>query len=98
MDKRPLYALPVVSLLVWSGATWAQNAPATPPTTPATTSEDPNEIVCRPGEPAIGSRLPGPRVCHTRKEWKDIQFQSQQQLWQMQKNRSCNQVGNGCGG
>ncbi|HUJ03774.1 MAG TPA: hypothetical protein VLW75_09070 [Rhizomicrobium sp.] len=45
---------------------------------------DPNEIICRAGEPTTGSLLPGPRVCHTRKEWDDMQRQTQDGVSQMQ--------------
>jgi hypothetical protein len=45
---------------------------------------DPNEIVCRAGQPVTGSLLPGPRVCHTRQEWDDMQRQTQDGVSQMQ--------------
>lgn len=61
-------------------ATAAQAAPA----------EDPNEIVCKAGEPVLGTRIPGSRICHTRKQWAQIQFDSQQALQQQQMQRSFN--------
>jgi hypothetical protein len=78
-------------------------APATAPTAaPATTAqpaatttaatvapgEDPDERICRSGEPILGSRFPGPRVCHTRKEWAQIQQDSQNALYHQQMERS----------
>ncbi|MGQ0740899.1 MAG: hypothetical protein ACT4OG_01200 [Alphaproteobacteria bacterium] len=34
-------------------------------------NDDPNRIVCKAGKPP-GSRLPGPRECHTKAEWDEI--------------------------
>lgn len=45
---------------------------------------DPNEIVCRSGQPVTGSHLPGPRECHTRKEWDDMQRHTQDGVSQME--------------
>ena len=56
---------------------------------------DPNEVICRAGEPIIGSRFPGPRMCHTRKEWDQIKRDSQEALFHQQMQRSCN-AGTNC--
>lgn len=48
------------------------------------TQPDPNEIVCRAGTPVTGSHLPGPRECHTRKQWDDMQRHTQDGVSQMQ--------------
>jgi hypothetical protein len=52
-------------------------------------------MVCRAGEPIVGSRFPGPRVCHTRKEWDQIKRDSQEALFHQQMERSCN-AGTNC--
>ena len=58
--------------------------PALAQTAPQTTQDDPNEIICRSGEPVTGSHLPGPRECHTRKEWNDMQRQTQDAISHVQ--------------
>lgn len=37
-----------------------------------TSAGDPEDIICESGKPLVGSRLPGPRICHTRKVWEQI--------------------------
>jgi hypothetical protein len=56
----------------------------------AAAKSDLDKVVCRAGEPITGSRLPGPRVCHTQREWNDIRQQSQAAVTriQMQSKRS----------
>lgn len=49
-------------------------------------ANDPNQIVCRQGEPQVGTRIPGPRVCHTQREWDDLRQQSQDALTHNQIN------------
>ena len=89
MKSTHLYALSIAGFLLSATVTLAQDAtaPATSPAATASTApaDDPNEIICRRGEPVVGTRLPGPRICHTRKEWKDIQYQTQQNIQQMQQ-------------
>jgi hypothetical protein len=41
---------------------------------------DLDKIVCRAGEPVTGTRLGGPRVCHTQREWDQIQRDAQDSL------------------
>jgi hypothetical protein len=67
-------------------------APATNPAVvpQAAPADDPNEVICRPGEPQLGSRFPGPRQCHTRREWDQIKRDSQEALFHQQMQRSCN--------
>jgi len=82
-----------------STAPTAPTAPVTPPpAAPATTTqaaiqpgppplppgEDPNEIICKVGDPVVGTRLPSSRKCLTRKEWADLQYQSSKAVYQMQ--------------
>jgi hypothetical protein len=41
---------------------------------------DPNEMVCKQTESITGTRFPGPRVCHKRMEWEQIQRNSNEGL------------------
>jgi hypothetical protein len=58
-----------------------------------------DQIVCKAGKAPLGSRLPGPRECHTQREWNEIQQQSQDQLnhTQLQSTHGC-LASIGCGG
>jgi hypothetical protein len=56
-------------------------------TSPATTDDPKSRIVCKEVQ-VTGSLLPGPRICHTRAEWEDIQRQSQGTLRDVQDNGS----------
>lgn len=58
-------------------------------TTAATASSNLDRVVCREGPAPTGSRLGGGRVCHTQRQWNDIQQQSQDQLSRQQINRGC---------
>jgi hypothetical protein len=92
--KTGLYALLIGGVLFSSGALAQQTT--TPATTPdaapqtAAPTEDPNEIVCHAGEPILGSRFPSQRVCHTRREWHQLQQDSQTALYHAQMERSAN--------
>ena len=55
---------------------------------PAAPADDPNEVVCHAGQPIVGSRFPTGRVCHTRREWDQIQKDSQAELFRQQMERS----------
>ena len=44
-------------------------------TAPATDPGD--QVVCHAGQAPIGTRIPGPRVCRTQKEWDNIRQQDQ---------------------
>ncbi|HEY5238171.1 MAG TPA: hypothetical protein VIJ62_07305 [Rhizomicrobium sp.] len=57
----------------------------TPATAPAS-GNDPDQIVCRKGEPITGTRLPGRTVCHTQRDWDQIERDSQGVTTQMQTN------------
>ena len=83
--------------IVMSSASAQEPAPAVAPaTTPAAApADDANAIVCHAGEPILGSRFPGPRVCHTRREWEQIKRDAQEVLIRQQMNRSCNAGTNG---
>lgn len=69
------------SLVIPASADPAQTAGSDQSVSPsAQTQEDPNEIVCRPGHAVTGTRIPGPRECHTRRDWDQMRKDSQQQL------------------
>jgi hypothetical protein len=82
--------LPTIALLGASVFTVAYGEDTTPssgaPSLSSTsgTPDDPNEIVCRRGEPVTGSRFPAKSVCHTRQQWKDMQQQSRDELTRVQ--------------
>lgn len=90
-----------MAALVMSPAFAQTTAPAQTPgaapqaTTAPAPADDPNEVICRAGEPVIGSRFPGPRQCRTRKEWDRIKQESQEALFHQQMQRSCN-AGTNC--
>jgi hypothetical protein len=98
MMNKGIFAVALGGMLISSAAFAQTAAPATPAaTTPAATTpapqdaapaDDPNEVICHAGEPIVGSRFPGPRTCHTRKEWAQIQQDSQRALYQQQMERS----------
>ena len=106
MQKFKVFVILVGGALL-SAPAWAQqttpDSPAAPEATqpatatvaaqPAAPAEDPNEVICRNGEPILGSRFPGPRICHTRKEWAQIQQDSQNTLVHQQMERSSNGPG-----
>ncbi|MBN9567138.1 MAG: hypothetical protein J0H79_05985 [Alphaproteobacteria bacterium] len=85
--RRSLLTLAFSSMLLMPVvAMAADDAPQPAPTS----TSDLDKVVCRAGEPITGSRLPGPRVCHTQREWNDIRQQSQAAVTriQMQSKRS----------
>lgn len=92
MKNRVFLAAALGGLLMSTAATFAQQTtqPAAPAaqTLPQQETEDPNEVICKAGEPIVGSRFPGPRTCHTRREWHQIQQDSQNALFQQQMERS----------
>jgi hypothetical protein len=86
--KSTLFVMCFGGLLMSSASALAQNAPApAAPATQAAPADDPNEIICH-AEPILGSRFPGPRTCHTRKEWDQIRKDSQDALFHQQMERS----------
>lgn len=100
--KAEFFAVLVGGLLMSSASVLAQSASAPAPgasasapapgaasiTLPAAPQDDPNETICKSGEPIIGSRFAGPRTCHTRKEWAQIQKDSQDALFHQQMERA----------
>jgi len=97
VQKVSLFAALVGGLLMCSTPLLAQSTTTTAPAVvPAATApaaqpapqDDPNEMICKSGEPILGSRFPGPRVCRTRKEWDQIRRDSQDALYHQQMNRA----------
>lgn len=98
------YIAAAFGALMITSAVAQQAAPAaTPDAAPQATqqqgapADDPNEMICRAGEPIVGSRFPGPRTCHTRREWDQIKRDSQEALFHQQMNRACSSTGSGPG-
>ena len=95
MQRVTVFASVVGALMMSSASVFAQdaapaNTAAAAPATQAAPQDDPNEVICHSGEPILGSRFPGPRTCHTRKEWAQIQRDSQDALYHQQMERSAN--------
>jgi hypothetical protein len=90
MNKAIVVAAAVGAMMMSSAIAFAQQAtpPAVQPQAQAP-ADDPNEMICRAGEPVTGSRFPGPRQCHTRKEWDQIRRDSQEALFHQQMMRAC---------
>jgi hypothetical protein len=88
VQKLVFVAMVLGGAMAASGA-WAQaTTPTATPVVQAAPAEDPNEIVCKSGEPTVGTRLPSQRQCHTRKQWAQIQEDSQRELHAQQMERS----------
>ncbi|MGD0866647.1 MAG: hypothetical protein ABSA49_13930 [Rhizomicrobium sp.] len=60
-------------------------APAAPAATADTSSSDADRISCRTGAAPTGSRIGTTRVCHTQREWDDIQRQNQLEIMKAQQ-------------
>jgi Spy/CpxP family protein refolding chaperone len=93
MQKFTVFAAMIGAAMMISSAYAQDAAPAAAPAPaaqPAAPAEDPNEIICHAGEPIVGSRFPGPRICHTRKQWDQIKQDSQEALFHQQMERSAN--------
>jgi len=89
MKKTPWLAVTAAGLFMCSAVAMAQqapsnSAPAASQAAAAAPADDPDEIVCHAGVAPTGTRLAGPRVCHTRREWDDIRKQSQDSVMLMQ--------------
>ncbi|HEX4534018.1 MAG TPA: hypothetical protein VH000_07290 [Rhizomicrobium sp.] len=69
-------------------ATPAPAATSTPES--ASVQADLDKVVCRQNQVATGSRLGATRVCHTQRQWAEIQHNSQDQLSRNQINRGIN--------
>ncbi|HEY8696886.1 MAG TPA: hypothetical protein VIM02_04655 [Rhizomicrobium sp.] len=74
-----VFGLIVVSSLLASNLAWAQEA-NTSAAPQMVSRDDPDHVICRSGEKPTGSMLPGPRICHTQKEWESIRAQAQRAL------------------
>jgi hypothetical protein len=93
MSKVSLFAVSVAGLLMSGSLAFADPAQSMPAAPAA--SADLDAIVCHAGETPIGTRLPGPRVCHTQREWNQIRLDSQQQVQLMQNASGTPMAGSG---
>lgn len=87
---RALGTLVLVALLGAPAA--AQTAAPVPQPTTASAALD--KVVCREGQPLMGSRFRGPRICKTQREWDDIRERARHSLAKFQlrgcSSGSCN--------
>lgn len=86
MRKVRLLALSIAGVLALPVLAAADPAGTGTTAASSSTASDPDQIVCRAGEPTTGTRIPGSRVCHTQREWDELQRQSQEALERMQSN------------
>jgi hypothetical protein len=82
----------VVLISLGSGLAWAQTAPSAPNTSsavtvpPAKPAKDPDEVICVRQE-EIGSRVPGPKECHTRRQWDQMSQDARDNAQDLQMRR-----------
>ena len=93
MQRLAIAAVLLGGALLSQTALGQQAAPAPVPDVTQQGHDDPNEIICRPAEPILGSRLPGPRLCRTRREWDQLKRDSASVLFHEQMERSSNCAG-----
>ena len=67
-DPAPAQSASAPSVQTAPATVTAQTTPAAPAVAASSTS-NPDEVVCRMSPPATGSRLGGARECHTAREW-----------------------------
>ena len=74
MPRNVLYAALAVAL----------TTPSLPAAAVAGTENRDSQIVCRrERQPTLGSRLPGPRMCQTRAQWRELEEHTQRELQQI---------------
>lgn len=79
--------LSVFTIIALAGlAVSSSHVLAEPPGSPeASASEnDLDRVVCKKGKAPTGTRFPGPRECHTQRQWDEIQRQSREELTRVQ--------------
>ncbi len=87
MSKPVLVMLLAVAM---AAPIWAADDPAasgqagSQPPTAAENSSGPDTVVCKNFPPPTGSRIGGRRICHTEREWEQLQFEAQQALKRFQ--------------
>ena len=82
--KKPLFAA-VVGAALWLTPMLAWASPAATTNTPA---NDPNRVVCKQGQAPVGSRIPGPRICHTQHEWDQMEQDAQHTVTTIEMNNN----------
>ena len=80
MQRRPTLLWGAVCLLALSSPALAQLSTSVVPTLPSLAPQDkdphdPDARYCRPPQNQSDSRLPGPRVCKTNREWDALHAQ-----------------------
>lgn len=78
--RSTVLCLIAVAALATANTAWAAEANLSSATSQMASKDDPDHVVCRSGEKPTGSMLPGPRICHTQKEWESIRSQAQRAL------------------
>ena len=77
---------------------YALAAQATDTTQDASTN-DADKVVCKTGRPPLGSRLPGPRECHTQAQWDEMARTAHDELSRNQQKAQTGCLQSiGCGG
>jgi len=87
----------LAGLIATAGTAWAGQA--TEAVHEGSVQEDLDQIVCKAGKPPVGSHLPGPRICKSKRDWQAEAKDAQDYVDFMQKKgtTSCFQA-IGCGG
>ena len=104
MDRLRPACIAILILLASAPLAAAFAADATTPTqapTPSATTppaDDPNTVICRHGEPVLGSRLPGPTQCHNKREWDARRQRNMDTLTRLQTDSGAGGLGGGMGG
>ncbi len=76
----------LLAMCVAAAAVWTAPAlRAQPAAAPAAKADrnDPDEIICRRSS-TLGSRIPGPRTCLTRRKWEDMRLEAGKALSEQQ--------------
>ena len=90
---RSLSSIGLVALIAFgSTPVWAQSSgPPAPNASPVTVppvkpAKDPEEVVCVRQE-EVGSRVPGPKECHTRRVWDQMTQDARDNVQDLQMRR-----------
>ena len=83
--RKPVYLFLAACGVFSSGVAWADTSSAPPGDQVA--SDGPDEMICRKVE-ELGTRLGGRKVCHTAKEWQQIERDAQDEVGDIQRRGS----------
>ena len=84
MSRGRLAAISVAAFLITNTVAFADPVSSASQAPAASPGSDPDEVVCRMGDPPTGSRLGARRICQTRKEWEQQTKESQTALGTLQ--------------